>query len=268
MLREPRDVRYRLYLDIGNTNTKIGIGDAETILASFALPSDERRTADDFGLALTALLRVQGLDAGDMEGALACCVTPGVGKLVRDACLRFLGKTLLFTPEDVPIPLENRYALPHEVGADRLVGAYAARRLFPDVFSLISVDYGTATTFDCVEGDAYLGGLICPGVLSSISALTSRAAKLQGVSLEVESAAPAPGISTATSLKHGFVFGFAAMTEGLCDRLAAGMRGPVGVVGTGGFASVVARVTRRFDAVLPDMLLDGLRMLYKEGING
>ncbi|MDR2124346.1 MAG: type III pantothenate kinase [Desulfovibrio sp.] len=261
-------MRYRLYLDIGNTNTKIGIGDGEKLRASFALPSDERRTADEFGLSLVALLRLQGLEAEDIEGGLACSVSPGISKLVRDACLRFLGKTLLFAPEDVPVPLENRYALPHEVGADRLVGAYAARRLFPEVFSLISVDYGTATTFDCVEGDAYLGGLICPGVLSSIAALTSRTAKLQGVSLEVESAVPAPGISTATSLKHGFVFGFAAMTEGLCERLAAGMRGPVAVVGTGGFASVIARVTRRFDAVLPDMLLDGLRLLYNERITG
>jgi type III pantothenate kinase len=261
-------VHYRLFLDIGNTNTKIGIGDGEKTVASFVLPSDERRTADEFGLVLVALLRHQGLDPGDMEGGLACSVVPGVGKLAYDACRRFFGKKLLFAPEDVPIPLENRYALAHEVGADRLVGAYAARRLFPNACSLISVDYGTATTFDCVEDNAYLGGLICPGVLSSLSALTSRTAKLQSVSLEVEDAAPSPGISTATSLNHGFVFGFAAMTEGLCDRLAAGMRGPVGIVGTGGFAPAVAKVTRRFDAVLPDMLLEGLRLLYKERING
>jgi type III pantothenate kinase len=268
MPAEQAAARCRLYLDIGNTNTKIGIGDGETLHASFVVRSDERRTPDEFGFLLVELLRRRGLDPDDIEGCLACSVVPGVAESVRGACLRFLGKTLLLAPEDVPVPLENRYTLPHEVGADRLVGAYAARRLFPNVRSLISVDYGTATTFDCVEDNAYLGGLICPGVLSSITALTSRAAKLQGVSLRVESAVPEPGISTAVSLKHGFVFGFAAMTEGLCERLAAGMNGPVGVVGTGGFASAVASVTNLFDAVLPDMLLDGLRMLYKEGING
>jgi type III pantothenate kinase len=257
-----------LYCDIGNTNTKIGVavGQAETV--SYVMPTRDHATADLLGFALLDILKHMGLGPEDVAGAIASSVVPPMAQMLRRACARFLGQTLLFAPEDVPIPLENRYARPHEVGADRLVGAYAARRLFPDAPSIISVDFGTATTFDCVEGDAYLGGLICPGVFSSVSALSSNTAKLPSISLEVRESEPAPGRSTATSLNHGFVFGFACMAEGLTARLAKNMRGPVMVVGTGGFAKALAQVADCFDAVRPDLLLDGLRLLYHESVLG
>ena len=255
---------YVLYFDIGNTNTKIGVGAGDSPLASYVLPSDERQTADQFGLTLLDLLRHMALEPGDISACVASSVVPGMGLLIARACQRFLGLRLLFAPEDLSIPLENRYALPHEVGADRLVGAYAARRLFPQAASIISIDFGTATTFDCVEGNAYLGGLICPGVQSSASALASNTAKLPRISLEVKDKIPAPGRSTATSLNHGFVFGFAAMAEGLTARLAEGLRAPVTVVGTGGFAAALAEVASCFHSVHPDLLLEGLRLLYRE----
>lgn len=253
-----------LYFDIGNTNTKIGVGCGDGPLAAYVLPSNERQTADEFGLRLLGVLGHLGLAPEAFEGALASSVVPGMSQIVKAACRRFLGLHVLFAPEDVPIPLENRYARPHEVGADRLVGAFAARRLFPEAASIISVDFGTATTFDCVEGDAYLGGLICPGVLSSVSALAGGTAKLPRVSLEVEERVPVPGRSTSTSLSHGFVFGFAAMTEGLAARLAEGLEKPCFVVGTGGFAAALAEVTACFHAVKPDLLLEGLRLLNRE----
>ena len=253
-----------LFFDIGNTNTKIGLGSVSGPLTAYVLPTDERQTADQFGLTLLEILRHMGLAPGELSGSLASSVVPGMSHLVKTACNRFLGLNLLFAPEDLAVPLENRYARPHEVGADRLVGAYAARRLFPDAGSIISVDFGTATTFDCVEGDAYLGGLICPGVLSSVSALAVGTAKLPRFSLEVTDKKPSPGRSTSTSLNHGFVFGFAAMTEGLTARLARDMKSPNVVLGTGGFAAALADVTNCFTAVKPDLLLEGLRLLYYE----
>lgn len=259
-------MKYILYFDIGNTNTKIGLARGREPMRSYALPSNERHTADELGLTLINIIRHAGIEPGDIKAALASSVVPNLAHLLRQACERFLQVELLLVPEDIPIQLENRYARPHEVGADRLVGAYGARRLFPDAPSIISVDFGTATTFDCVEGNAYLGGLICPGVLSSVSALASATAKLPRISLEVREQRPSPGKSTATSLNHGFVFGFAAMTEGLAARLAADMQGPVTVVGTGGFAAALARVTDCFDAVLPDLLLEGLRLLYTDAV--
>jgi type III pantothenate kinase len=256
--------RCALFFDIGNTSTKIGLTREDGSLTSYMLPSNERQTADEFGLALLQILRHCNLAPDALAGCLASSVVPGLSPIVRRACERFLGLRLLFTPEDIPLPLENRYARPHEVGADRLVGSFAARRLFPEAASIISVDYGTATTFDCVQGNAYLGGLICPGVLSSVSALAAGTAKLPRISLEVKENTPAPGRSTSTSLNHGFVFGFAAMTEGLVKRLSAQLPGPVTVIGTGGFAPSIAAVTDCFHALRPDLLLEGLRLLYKE----
>ena len=127
------------------------------------------------------------------------------------------------------------------------------------------MDFGTATTFDCVTGQAYLGGLICPGVLSSHGALASGTAKLPRISLEADADAPLIGSNTSTSMRHGFVFGFAAMTEGLCARLKKQLPGPCLVLGTGGFAPAIAAVSSCIDHVRPDLILEGLRLAWKSG---
>jgi len=255
-------MKYALLFDLGNTNIKIGLADKKGLLQSFSLPSGNTHTADSLGLKLLQLLSYAGMEPKDLEMALACSVVPGLNPVLRLACARFCNLELRLVPEDIPVGLENRYAQPTQVGADRLVGAYAARLLYPEPASLICVDYGTATTFDCVEGNAYLGGLICPGVLSAADALASRTAKLPAVSLETDDLSPQPGTSTSTSINHGFLFGFAAMTEGLCAKLAQGLKAPLFILGTGGFSSSLSRVTSCFDALRTDLLLEGLRIIY------
>ena len=250
--------------DIGNTNVKVGLCVGSAIPASYVLPSDSRQTGDSLGLALLGILGHAGLAPEDVEDCIGSSVSPAITVQVRAACGRYLGRSLRLAPEDIPIPLENRYPRRHEVGADRLVGAFAARRLHPEAAAIISVDFGTATTFDCVRGNAYLGGLIGPGILSSAEALAVRTAKLPRISLEVESNVLMPASSTVTSLNHGFVFGFAAMAEGLIARLRRTLPDPVLVVGTGGLVRTLARVTDCFDSVRPDLLLDGLRLLRAE----
>ena len=257
-----------VFFDIGNTNTKIGIAAGNEPMSSYVVSSEDRQTADQFGLTLMSILRHHGIERDSICAFVGSSVVPGMSALVRSACERFFGKRLLLAPEDIPIPLENRYANKYEVGADRLVGAFAARRLIPDTPSIISVDYGTATTFDCVTGNAYLGGLICPGMLSSLGAMASRTAKLPKISLEVEGNTLTPGSSTVTSLNQGFVFGFAAMTEGLIARLRGCLEGPVCIVGTGGFAQPLSKVTGSFDLIKADLLLEGLRILYNEHTAG
>jgi type III pantothenate kinase len=253
-----------LLFDIGNTNIKIGFADDAGIRAQFTLPTDPRQTADGLGLGLAGLCRHMNVAPESLRACVASSVAPVVAHLVKKACHTFLGLEPLFAPEDIPIPLENKYARPQEVGADRLVGAYAARRLMPKAKSIISVDFGTATTFDFVTDSTYLGGLICPGVYSSVEALASRTAKLPHIALDIDAQEPAIGKSTAESINHGFVFGFAAMTEGLCARLAKTLPGPVESIATGGFAQSLARVTPCFTQVRPDLLLEGLRLLYAE----
>ncbi|MCG8532494.1 MAG: type III pantothenate kinase [Desulfovibrionales bacterium] len=253
-----------LLFDIGNTNIKIGITQRELLATTYVLPTDPHQTCDSIGFRILDILSHLGLGIDAIDACVGSSVVPDMNPIVRAAVKRYVKQPLLLAPEDISIPLENHYERPEQVGADRLVGAYAARKLYPEARSIVSVDFGTATTFDCVQDNAYLGGLICPGVKSAASALASNTAKLPQISLEVQSNMPVFGRSTSTSINHGFIFGFASMTEGLCKRLADTLEGPMQVVATGGFAKDIARVTPCFDHVRPDLLMEGLRILYLE----
>jgi type III pantothenate kinase len=252
-----------LLIDIGNTSIKIGLSRRADIAVSYTLPTDYvSQSSDILGLRLLALLAHAALGE-EVRACIVSSVVPGMDGLIRAACRRFLHVEAVFAHQDVAVPLENRYESPAEVGADRLVAAYGARRLYPSAASLICADYGTATTFDCISAQAYLGGLICPGVMSALNALSSRTALLPRIALERDAAGgPVVGRNTTTSLKHGFLFGFASMTEGLCARLSADMPEPVVMVATGGFASAVAGLTPCIRAVHPDLILEGLRFLH------
>ncbi len=253
-----------IIFDIGNTNIKLGLADHKGLLTSYALCTDTNESADSLGLKVLQVLNHAGFLPGAFSLAVASSVVPDMNPVLRQTCERYLGLELKLSPGDLAIPLENNYARPEEVGADRLLGAYAARRLFPEPRNIISVDFGTATTFDCVEDNAYMGGLICPGVFSAAAALASKTAKLPRISLVVEDDAPVVGRSTSTSLNHGFIFGFAAMTEGLCQKLAASMPSKPLIIGTGGFAPTVGKASNCFDHLCPDLLLEGLRLLCLE----
>ena len=254
--------RTLLLFDIGNTTTKVGVAQ-EGSREEYTLRTDTSLTSDNLGLDLLALLAHAGHAPGDIEACVATSVVPAVDPLLRAAVARYVGCPVLFAPDDIPIPLENRYRNPHEVGADRLVGAYAARRLFPDCPGLVVVDSGTALTFDCVQDSAYLGGLIFPGPHTALAALAGKTAKLPHINLETAATRPEPGRDTVTSIRHGILFGYAAMIDGLARQLAGQLAGPVRVVGTGGFAGTLSRLGTGIDEVRPGLLLAGLELLYR-----
>jgi type III pantothenate kinase len=251
-----------LLFDIGNTNIKIGIHGKQSGLSSYVLPTPRSSTADQLGMDLAALLAREGLDPSQLEDILAVSVVPPVNPMLRQACNRFLGQSPRFVPEDIPVPLENLYERPEQVGADRLVAAYAARHAATS-HCVVSVDFGTATTFDVVRGTSYLGGLICPGVLSSARALAQDTAKLPQIDLEPESLKLSIGRSTVESLNQGLLFGFASLVEGILDRLENHLGAPITVVATGGFAPQLARVCPAISNVRPELLLEGLRLVYE-----
>lgn len=253
-----------LLCDIGNTSMKIGLSDGKKVITSYGLPVNGGETADSLGLRLLAICGHAGIGAGAIRTCVASSVVPRMDPILREAVARYCGGETLFVPRDLPIPLENRYERPEEVGSDRLVGAYAARKLFAEIPSIIVVDFGTAVTFDCVQGQAYLGGLIFPGPATAAEALASHTARLPHVSLDTRAAEPVPGLDTATSIQHGLVFGFVSVTEGLCARLKRRLAPPVKVVATGGFAAAISSLSPIIDAVLPALLLEGLRWLYHE----
>ncbi|WP_027720300.1 type III pantothenate kinase [Maridesulfovibrio zosterae] len=248
-----------LLFDVGNTNTKIGFSTYDKIGPSFVLPTDPGGTSDSWGLKLLEICRVAGYSTEDILGGAVSSVVPPMNPILKSAVERFFPCELKFVPSSIPLTLNNKYERPWEVGADRLVTAFAARNI-SESRSLIVVDFGTATTFDCVVDNDYMGGLICPGVLSSTKALATGTAKLPHISLEIESNVIRPGKSTADSLNQGLIFGFAAMVEGLSERLGNTLGGEVELIATGGFATRIAEVCRAIDRVEPTLLLDGLRM--------
>ena len=213
-----------LLFDVGNTSIKVGMADKSHVLASYTLPAATGQTADSLGLTLLSLLGHAGVEPGTLAACVASSVVPALDPLLAEAVGHFAGCPLLRAVDDLPVPLENRYERPAEVGADRLVAAYAARRQFPEAASLVVADFGTALTLDCVSGEAYLGGLIFPGPATALAALASHAAKLPPVSMDVEATCPTPGRDTVTSIRHGLYFGYVSISEGLCGQ--AGRRGP------------------------------------------
>ncbi len=269
-----------LLFDIGNTSTKVGLAQKTGVVTTYTLRTDVGQTVDSLGLSLYTLLQhakqryglaevVASHDgtlsaAADtyIEASVCSSVVPSMTPLVRQACARFVGGDFYTAPGDIEIPLRNLYKNPLEVGADRLVGGYAARLLVPEPKSLVVVDFGTATTFDCISGDAYLGGLIFPGVHTAASALQSTTAKLPRVNLECHDRHPVPGRDTVSSIQHGIVFGYAALVDGLTRRLANQLEGSVQIVGTGGFAMDMGEHATCFSKILPDLVLVGLHRLY------
>ena len=259
-----------LLADMGNTAIKLALahnsGEISTSVAAIAppytLPTAGGHTADSLGLALLALLGHAHVSPDDIEACVASSVVPALDPILSRACEKYLNCKTLFAPRDLPVPLTNAYERPQEVGADRLVGAWAARRRHPDVTSLLVVDFGTALTIDCVRDNAYLGGLIFPGPETALAGLARGAAKLPPVNLHIDDMEPSPGKSTVTSIQHGLVFGFVSLVEGLCQRLAATMPAPLRVVGTGGFAESIARRSKVFDEVASSLVLEGLLILY------
>lgn len=264
-----------ILFDVGNTGMKIGIASTDSgapIAASYTLPTDPVATVDSLGLLLDASLRHAG--ANNVSACVASSVVPSLDPVLDEACAKYLGCSVRFVPDDLPFPMENRYERPAEVGADRLLAAYAAVELHPAQAHIV-IDFGTATTFDCVLGRAYLGGLICPGVLSSTRALAGQTAKLPQIRLQIlEEADPTPSIgrSTSQSLTHGLLFGFASMLDGVVERLSAilneeargAMAEPPLVVATGGVARAVCRVARTPIVLDQDLLLAGLKKLHDQ----
>lgn len=250
-----------LLIDVGNTNIKVGVARGERMLRSFVLPSNYQETKDTFGLKIVDICNYLQVSIKDFQAWMVSSVVPQLNVLIRQAGASYSGCPVRFVPEDVSLPLANHYTRPREVGADRLVTAYAARELF-ETPGLMVIDFGTATTVECVQDSAYLGGLICPGVLSSLQALGGKTAQLPRISLELESMDIQIGISTVQSLTQGFVFGFAAMIEGVCQRLQHNLMGEVTVVATGGFAGIIQPVCPCLQEVREDLLLRGLLLAH------
>lgn len=249
-----------LAIDIGNTNTVIGLLDGFELLFRWRLASDSTRTADEFAILLKELCAQSGVDAAAVGGIIVCSVVPALtGEVVAMAETAFGVDPVVVGP-DLDLGVTIDYRDPREVGPDRLANAVAARHLVDG--PAIVVDFGTATTVDVVTGDGhYLGGAIAPGLLTSTENLFRKAALLHRVALEPPE--NVIGRSTEDSLRSGIIFGAAGQVDEIVRRVIEELGGRPRVIATGGLADKIALFSKLIDVVEPDLTLLGLSLIYK-----
>jgi type III pantothenate kinase len=245
--------------DVGNTHTVLGLFDADTLVERWRVTTDKDRTTDEWGLTFKAFFELSERSLADVRGVAICSVVPPSLHALRAACRKYLKIEPLVVGPGVKTGLVIRYDNPREVGADRVVNAVAAREVTRE--ACIVVDFGTATTFDCISPRGeYLGGVICPGLGISLEALVTRASRLPRV--EISRPDTAIGRNTEQAMQSGILFGYAAMVDGLVERLETEMNARVEVIATGGLSAVVSRECRRVHQARPDLTLEGLRLIF------
>lgn len=248
-----------LALDVGNTHVTAGVFREKKLLATWRLATDRNRTADEYGTKLLDCFHYATLDATEVHGAILASVVPPLDPVFQEVCQRYFRHKPLVVNASLAVGIKNLYRYPQEVGADRLVNAVAAYALVGG--PCIVVDFGTATTFDCItkQGE-YAGGAIAPGLQMAVEALAERTAKLPKV--EIVKPSHAIGKTTAESLQAGLFFGFLGLVEGLLRELRRELKGNSKVIATGGLAPLVAGESRFVEKVLPHLTLEGLRIIW------
>jgi len=253
-----------LAIDAGNTNVVFALVEDRQIRARWRIATDPRRTADEYAVWLNQLLELEGLSRADVTAVIIATVVPrALHNLSVLAGKYFKAEPMVAGQGAAQWPIALDVDEPQSVGADRALNAIAGHDRHPG--DLIIIDFGTATTFDVVDfSGAYKGGIIAPGINLSLDALVAAAAKLPRIAIEAPEDTKVVGRTTESQMLAGIYWGYVAMIEGLVARLKAEIGRPVKVIATGGLAPLFERHGKLFDAVEPDLTIQGLSLLYKQ----
>ncbi|HEX4761231.1 MAG TPA: type III pantothenate kinase [Sphingomicrobium sp.] len=252
-----------LAIDVGNTNLVFALVEKGEIKARWRIATDPRRTADQYSVWLHQLLELEGYGRDQVEDVIIGTVVPrALHNLEVLSHKYFQVEPLIAGLGRAAWPLRLDVDEPQNVGADRALNAIAAHAKHPG--DLVVIDFGTATTFDLVDADgAYKGGIIAPGINLSLDALVNAAAKLPRIAIEAPKGnLSVIGRTTQDQMLIGIYWGYVAMIEGLVERMKRELGRPVTVVATGGLASLFDQHTDAFDAIEPDLTIQGLGLLY------
>jgi type III pantothenate kinase len=252
-----------LAIDVGNTNTVVGLFSGETLLADWRMATDHNKMPDEWAAILITLMAHRDHTLRDIDAAICSSVVPPVTTSIREMAEEYLHTRLLLVEPGIKTGVKVLVDNPREVGADRIVNTLAAHVRYGG--PAIVIDFGTATTFDVVSPDGeYLGGAISPGLRVSSDALFRLTAQLR----RIELVAPRSSIgkNTVHSMQSGVVWGYVGLVEGLVNRIKVDM-GETGkqakVIATGGLARLIAAHTDCMDIVDNNLTLDGLRLIYE-----
>ncbi|MGD0676962.1 MAG: type III pantothenate kinase [Polyangiaceae bacterium] len=248
-----------LAIDVGNTNIVYGIFEGETLIHKFRVESVRGRTADEYCVALLAMLAMRGIQPARVDAAILACVVPPLTDPMVELTRALLGHDPIVVGPGIRTGMAILIENPREVGADRIADAVAGYDRSKG--GAVVVDFGTSTNFDVVtpKGE-YLGGVLAPGLQISADALFVRAAKLPRV--EIVKPPKVVGRNTIHAMQSGIVYGYVGLVDGLVERILGELGYPCEVIATGGLASLIAPLSKTISAIDEDLTLVGLRILY------
>jgi type III pantothenate kinase len=250
-----------LTIDVGNTNTVLGVFRGEELIANWRLTTARQQTVDEYGVLTRNLFTLAGLDRDAIHGVIISSVVPPVNWTLTEMSRIYFGQKALFVEMGVKTGMAVLVDNPHEVGADRIVNGVAAFHKYHG--QCIVVDFGTAITFDAISAKGeYLGGVIAPGLGIASEALFARAARLPRV--EIKDPGKVIGTNTVTHMQAGLYYGAVDMVDGMIGRMKAELGGEVSVIATGGQARLVAKGSKQIQETDEFLTLTGLRLIWEK----
>ncbi len=248
-----------LVIDVGNTNTVLGVYRKEELLHYWRLTTARDRTADEWGVLIRTLFQIGDISNDTVSAVAISSVVPPARPAMEEMAVRYFGVQPLFIEATMDLGMPVLYNPPGDVGADRIVNAVAAYEEYGG--PVIVVDFGTATTFDAISAQGeYLGGVIAPGIGISAEALFLRAARLPRVEIRQPNAVI--GSSTVSSMQSGLYWGYAGLVDGILKRMKQELENPH-VISTGGLAELIFPACDEIDAVEKNLTLEGMRLIYQ-----
>ncbi|MFP5205527.1 MAG: type III pantothenate kinase [Acidobacteriota bacterium] len=257
-----------LALDVGNTNTVLGIyrleGEKPELIAHWRITTHRAQTVDEYGVFFVNLFEMHGMSPSQVHHIIIASVVPPVDSTLRQVCEQYFNVQPMFVEPGIKTGMQMRIDNPTELGADRLCDCVAAYELYGG--PCIVVDFGTATKFEVIsEKGEYLGGAIAPGLGLSADALFARAAKLSRV--EIKRPPKAIGTNTITHLQSGLYFGYIGLVDGILERILTETAGKPRIIATGGLARMIAPDSRYIHEINDMLTIEGLRILWERNQN-